>query len=203
MKVICLKGNNLKYTCNAYLILGTWNTLEDVNTLIDVGTDSSIIEEIEKINTGVGKKPVDQIIFTHEHFDHAGGIKEIKLKYSPKIYAYKNFDGVDEVLRDGQLINIGDRQFEVIHTPAHSSDSLCLYCEKERVLFSGDTPVRIMTVGGSYSTECINALERITKKNIHTIYSGHDKPIRERAQDIVTTTLKNIKSSRALQCFNT
>jgi glyoxylase-like metal-dependent hydrolase (beta-lactamase superfamily II) len=201
MKVICLKGNSQKYTCNAYLVLGSWNTLEDTNTLVDVGTDASIIEEIEKINTGVGKRPVEQIILTHEHFDHAGGIKEIKQKYNPKIYAYKDFKGVDEVLRDGQIITMGDRQFEVIHTPAHSSDSLCLYCEQEKVFFSGDTPVRVMTVGGSYSEEFINALEKITRRNIQTIYSGHDKPIREKVRDMMVETLKNIKSSRALQCF--
>jgi glyoxylase-like metal-dependent hydrolase (beta-lactamase superfamily II) len=192
MKVICLKGNSQKYTCNAYLVLGSWNTLEDTNT---------IIEEIEKINTGVGKRPVEQIILTHEHFDHAGGIKEIKQKYNPKIYAYKDFKGVDEVLRDGQIITMGDRQFEVIHTPAHSSDSLCLYCEQEKVFFSGDTPVRVMTVGGSYSEEFINALEKITRRNIQTIYSGHDKPIREKARDMMVATLKNVKSSRALQSF--
>ena len=201
MKVICLKGNSQKYTCNAYLVLGSWNTLEDTNTLVDVGTDASIIEEIEKINTGVGKRPVEQIILTHEHFDHAGGIMEIKQKYNPKIYAYKDFKGVDEVLRDGQIITMGDRQFEVIHTPAHSSDSLCLYCEQEKVFFSGDTPVRVMTVGGSYSEEFINALEKITRRNIQTIYSGHDKPIREKVRDMMVETLKNIKSSRALQCF--
>ena len=68
MKVICLKRNSMKYTCNAYLILGSWNSLQDTNTLIDVGIDASIINEIEKINTGVGKRPVEQIIITHEHF---------------------------------------------------------------------------------------------------------------------------------------
>lgn len=104
MKVICLKRNSMKYTCNAYLILGSWNSLQDTNTLIDVGIDASIINEIEKINTGVGKRPVEQIIITHEHFDHAGGVKEVKSWCNAKIYAYKKFPGVDELLRDGQVL---------------------------------------------------------------------------------------------------
>jgi glyoxylase-like metal-dependent hydrolase (beta-lactamase superfamily II) len=201
MKVISLKGNNRIYSCNSYLVLGNWNTMQDMNTLVDVGTYGSIIAEIEEINTGVGKIPVEQVVITHNHFDHAGGIREITSRYNVKVYAYKDSECVDEVLKDGQVIRMGDREFEVIHTPGHSSDSVCLYCKKEKVLFSGDTPVRIMTVGGSYSGKFISAFEKITRRNIHTIYSGHDTPIRERAQDIMITTLKNIKSSRAVQCF--
>jgi glyoxylase-like metal-dependent hydrolase (beta-lactamase superfamily II) len=201
MKVTSLRGDNRVYSCNSYLVLGNWNTMQDVNTLVDVGTDGSIIAEIEKINTGVGKRPVEQVVITHNHFDHAGGIRAIKLKFKAKIFAYKDFDDVDEVLKDGQTIRMGDRDFEVIHTPGHSSDSVCLYCEKEKALFSGDTPVRIMTVGGSYSGEFISAFEKITRRNIHTIYPGHDKPILERAREMMTATLKNMKSSVALQYF--
>jgi glyoxylase-like metal-dependent hydrolase (beta-lactamase superfamily II) len=175
--------------------------LKDVNTLVDVGIDGSVIAEIEKINTGVGKRPVEQIIVTHEHFDHAGGMKETKSRFNARVYAYKKFDGVDEVLRDGQVLRIGDRDFEVMHMPGHSSDSICLYCEEERALFCGDTPIRIMTSGGSYSREFVDALERIARRYIKTIYLGHDKPIRERAVDVMRTTLINVKNSGLLQCF--
>ena len=195
MKVVCLRRNILHYTCNAYLVLGSWNTLDDVNTLIDVGIDGSVIAEIEKTGTGVGKTPVEQVVITHEHFDHAGGIKEMKSWCHAKIYAYKRFPGVDEVLRDGQTLRLGDRNFEVIHTPGHSSDSICLYCKEEGVLFSGDTPLRIMMGGGSYSDEFLGALERIAGYDIRTIYSGHDNPIREKAKDIVRTTLTNARNS--------
>ena len=195
MKVVCLKGNRLHYTCNAYLVLGSWNTLGDVNTLIDVGVDGSVIAEIEKTSTGVGKRPVEQVVITHEHFDHAGGVKEMKSWCHAKIYAYKKFPGVDEVLKDGQTLRLGDRDFEVIHTPGHSSDSICLYCKEEGTLFSGDTPLRIIAEGGSYSDGFMDALERISEYDIRTIYSGHDNPIRERAKDIVRTTLMNAKNS--------
>ena len=47
MRVIRLPHNLNIYTCNSYLLLGDWNVLGDVNTLIDPGTDGSVINEIE------------------------------------------------------------------------------------------------------------------------------------------------------------
>lgn len=35
MKIIPLKRNNGRYSCNPYLVLGDWNRLDDINTVID------------------------------------------------------------------------------------------------------------------------------------------------------------------------
>lgn len=78
MKVMQLTKNRDIYTCNSYLLLGDWTRRDDVNTLIDPGTDGSVIEQIERPSTGCGKKGVVQVILTHEHFDHASGAAEIK-----------------------------------------------------------------------------------------------------------------------------
>ena len=69
MRVVCLKSNPCQYSCSSYLILGDWNRIEDVNTLVDGGIDEFILEEISKLSTGVGKKGVEQIIHTHGHFE--------------------------------------------------------------------------------------------------------------------------------------
>ena len=52
MKVLKLTGNTKIYTGNSYLVLGNWNRLDDVNTVVDAGSDGSIIHDIEEINTG-------------------------------------------------------------------------------------------------------------------------------------------------------
>ena len=72
MKIMNLTKNSKMYTSNVFLVLGAWKTVDDVNTLIDVGRDKSIIRKIENINTGLGKKKIDQVILTHSHSDHAG-----------------------------------------------------------------------------------------------------------------------------------
>jgi len=59
MKVTVLKKNPKVYSANAYLVRGNWNAIADLNTLIDIGTNGFIIDEIETISTGVGKKRIE------------------------------------------------------------------------------------------------------------------------------------------------
>jgi glyoxylase-like metal-dependent hydrolase (beta-lactamase superfamily II) len=193
MKIIALKGGESVYTCNAYLVLGTWNNSEDVNALVDIGANGSIIDSLEIIRTGVGKKPVERVIITHNHFDHTGGLSDIKKKYRPEVMAFQGFNGVDTLLRDGQTVRLGDRDFEVIHAPGHSEDSICLYCAEDRALFSGDTDMKIASGGGGYSAAFIRAMERIAEKDIAIIYSGHDMPRSVNIKGMLRTTLANLR----------
>ncbi len=194
MKVF-LFHNEETYSCNAYLVLGDWNAISDTNTLIDVGTDDYIMSRIPYTSTGVGKKPVEQVILTHNHFDHAGGLKYVIEKYRPEVCAFSKFEGVTRVLNDGEYIKIGDHAFEVLSITAHSNDSICLYCSDEKVLFAGDTPLNIKSPGGSYPLSFVASLERIVSLDIKTIYSGHDAPVTENANAMIKNTLMNVKKS--------
>ena len=197
MRVIMLnKGRESVYTSNVYLVLGTWSALEDINTLVDTGTDDSLLAEIEKIYTGVGKKHIERVILTHGHFDHAGGLSAIVQWYKPEVYAFSDINMRDKPLRDGQMIRMGDRDFEVIHAPVHSNDSICLYSSIECVLFSGDTPLNIRTPGGSYNKVFVNLLERLSCLEIAVLYSGHDLPMTGNVNGMIIDTLSNVKKSR-------
>lgn len=194
MKIIPLRHNDATYSCNSYLILGDWNRIEDVNTIIDPGTDNFIIEEIEHLPTGFGKIPVAQVILTHNHFDHAGAVKAIKKRYNARVLAFSEGAEVDELLSDGQFVKAGDDILEVLHTPGHSSDSICLYAPSEKALFSGDTQVRVRWPGDAYSPEYIEALFKLACRDIQKIYSGHDEPITSDCQEIIYTTLNNVRN---------
>ena len=100
------------------------------------------------------------IFLTHCHADHTGALCELKEKKGGKILisrpdseglyneeislAYiidgKNPDlEADSRVDGGDLIHIGNLEFKVIATPGHTKGGLCLYCEKERLVFTGDT----------------------------------------------------------------
>lgn len=196
MKVIKLITNPILYSSNAYLILGTWNKISDVNTLIDTGSDGYILDHIEKINTGVGKKPVDKVILTHNHFDHTGGTRDLKQKFDAEVLSFTATPYTTRLLKPGENLLLGDCYFEVIHTPGHSSDSISLYCKSDGVLFSGDTNLRIHQPDESYSEEFIQTIERLSRLKINVIYPGHGEPLDENPERMIRQTLQNIKTNR-------
>ena len=103
------------------------------------------------------------ILLTHCHGDHIGGVQKIKEKYGGKILIHR-IDAIglkdininlsthiglepvilqeDARIDDGDLLHVGDLEFKVIYTPGHTAGSISLYCEKEKMLFSGDTLFR-------------------------------------------------------------
>jgi glyoxylase-like metal-dependent hydrolase (beta-lactamase superfamily II) len=174
MKIFNLTEDSQIYTSNVFLVMGTWNTIDDINTLIDVGSDKKILEKIDHINTGLGKKKIDQVIITHSHSDHAAILPLIIEKYSPRVLAFNShLLGIDQTLRDGDMIRIGEQQFEVYHITAHSYDSICLFGEEEGILFAGDTSFPIEFENEKLKQENSIVLSRLRRKNIKAIYYGH------------------------------
>lgn len=193
MKVANMTVKSRVYTSNVFLCTGDWNRIEDRNTLIDVGNDPLIIEQIENYPSGIGKKRVDQVILTHSHSDHSGILPLIKKKFNPIIYAFSPFqEGVDRTLRDGDLIKIADQMFEVIHMPGHSDDSICLFSPADGALFVGDVPVIIKSSGGTYENAFIEKMGILGKKNIKTIYFGHGDPLKEKPSQTIQNSIKYI-----------
>lgn len=178
MKVINLSLGSTMYTSNVYLATGTWNAISDINTLIDVGRDNAILEKIYAASTGVGKHKVEHIILTHSHYDHIGILDAVKSEFHSVVYAFsESLEGVDEVLKGGEKVKIGDLSFEVIYAPGHSSDSIFLYCREEKLLFSGDNQLKISADEGEYEEAYVEVIRRLEKLPIEKVYPGHGAPI--------------------------
>jgi glyoxylase-like metal-dependent hydrolase (beta-lactamase superfamily II) len=183
MRVVILENSGLVYTSQAYLVLGSASRLDDVNTMVDVGQDPAILASIDRAPTGVGKWPVEQVVLTHSHSDHCALLPQVREAFHPKVFALSpNIAGMDIVLRDGDRIRMGDEDFEVIHTPGHSSDSICLYNRAEGVLFAGDTPL-LITSAGTYEDSFLSALEKLCARDVRRIYFGHGAPLTERCNE--------------------
>ena len=63
-------------------------------------------------------------------FDYPKGFEPDKFKIPP----YKT-----KLIHDGHRFDLGNRSLEVIHTPGHSNDSIMLFDDKNKILFTGDT----------------------------------------------------------------
>jgi glyoxylase-like metal-dependent hydrolase (beta-lactamase superfamily II) len=181
MRVLTLDNSGLVYTSQVYLVLGSANRLEDINTLVDVGQDPAILASIGRAPTGVGKWAVERVVLTHGHSDHCALLPRVREAFHPKVFAFSpNIEGVDCLVRDGDTIRMGDADFEVVHTPGHSSDSICLYNEREGVLFAGDSPLLIASPEETHEAGFLAALDKLCARDVGRIYFGHGAPLTER-----------------------
>lgn len=107
------------------------------------------------------------ILLTHAHFDHVMGLRDV-IKEFPKAEVFVSYEDdfflrnkgegniellskgfpfmltafkryLDELPQTYSFYSDSILSFRVIRTPGHTKGSVCLYDEKERILFSGDT----------------------------------------------------------------
>jgi glyoxylase-like metal-dependent hydrolase (beta-lactamase superfamily II) len=194
MRVRSLPRSERIYSSNVYFLLGDWSKIDDVNTLIDAGADPAVMGFIDGAPTGVGKKKVDLVVLTHHHYDHTVMLPAITEAWSPIVAAWSRAsEGVTQTLTDGQRLHAGDDTLEVIHTPAHTDDSICLYGEASRALFVGDTPVLIHADDHLYSAEVVDALARMASRPIDVIYFGHGEPLTDRCNERLERSLAHVR----------
>ncbi len=94
--------------------------------------------------------PVDGVINTHSHFDHTGGngyFKKVYMHPEAEAGAKRAFGGSAEgyildykitPVREGDVINLGNRELEIIEIGAHDLSSIAILDRTYRILFSGD-----------------------------------------------------------------
>ena len=189
---------SMAFSCNVYLIQGNGNTAQDVSTLIDVGNDPSVFDRISHMAAGIGKKRIEQVILTHSHFDHTAILELVRERFKPVVYARSTSLEADVLLEDGQVIICGDREMQVLCTPGHSEDSVCLYSPADGALFVGDTPVVVRSSDGNYEDRFVRSLERLCGKEVRTIYFGHGDPITKNAHQVLLGSLKNASRARTI-----
>jgi hydroxyacylglutathione hydrolase len=83
------------------------------------------------------------ILVTHHHHDHTGGIEELKQRYRCRVVAPDaEADGipeVDETVREGDRVRVGGLEARVIETPGHTAGHISYVLASEKLVFVGDT----------------------------------------------------------------
>ncbi len=131
--------------------------------------------EAQKILDALDGRKVDAIVITHGHWDHIGAAAELKEKTGAQTICHEldkhwceegNDTGtsrksakvaIDRTVKDGDVIEVGNMKWHVMHTPGHSVGSMCLFNKPEDgnnksgapVLISGDT----LFAGGTGRTD--------------------------------------------------
>lgn len=186
--------------------------------VIDPGGSIGKVEEM----LNVINADVKYILLTHCHGDHMGAAEELRSKTGAKILIHR-FDqeglrnpiinlsshiGIGDIclqedarLDDGDILHVGNLQFQVIYTPGHTIGSISLYCEQEKMLFSGDTLFRSSwgrTDLPTGSTDQI--MESITNRLLvlpedTIVYPGHGKSTIIKEEEPIYLELKLSKNN--------
>lgn len=182
------------YLSNCYIV-GSNATKEAA--IIDPGGS---FDRIEKVLNELNLIP-KIIILTHGHGDHIAAVNDFVQKYQTLVYVHKDEAEMlmdanlnlsryvtgknisitpDVLLNDGDIVNLGDLNFEIIHTPGHTKGGICI--KIENIMFTGDTLFnksigRTDFEGGSFD-EIINSItNKIFSYDENTvIYPGHNSP---------------------------
>lgn len=185
------------WDANAYLVAG------DEPTLIDCGSSegyAALKQALHKL--GYAPKDIHRVIGTHGHWDHLSGMAQLRAESDAELWLHgydreqvENGDNertaaflydrpfpsvaVDRVLHDGEMLQVGPYQMQVIYTPGHSPGSVCLWTEINglKLLIAGDT-----LWGGYHSRIDSNleawtrSLDRLLDLDVDVITTGHCPP---------------------------
>ncbi len=172
------------------------------DTVIDCGTGFNFTRLYQALKIlKMDFKDIKTIINTHGHFDHVGGngyfvnakvsIHEkdagILEKGDEKLSAADYYDGklspkeVETKLKEGDMVQAGSMELEVIHTPGHTAGSICLYDKKSGTLFSGDTffsdGVGRTDMAGGDEKELQKSLQKVSELKFKRLFPGHGEPL--------------------------
>lgn len=152
LKQIEVKSSLIDEFTNCYIIQDE-NTKEAM--CIDPGGDFEKIQNMLNIM----EAKLKYIYLTHSHLDHIEMANVLKEKCGGEILISRkgaeNVNNseinlaklintnikidVDSRVDDKDILHVGNIEFKVMYTPGHTNDGTCLYCENEKLVFTGDT----------------------------------------------------------------
>jgi hypothetical protein len=127
---------------------------------------------------------------TVEIIMHAGGPQELKKMISEVGFAPTEVTG-------GETLELSGHSWEVVHTPGHTIDGICLYHAATKTLISGDVvlPDSIADVdktAGGQLDHYLYGLKQLMQKDIAHVLPGHGVPVAVTGNHAVEETYEGV-----------
>jgi len=137
---------------------------------------------------------LEQIVLTHAHIDHLGGVRQVKEKFGEMAVSKMPWAGHDapagaitEIGHDA-IVETEGATLRAVFTPGHAPDHLCYVLEEERALFTGDVVLGAGTTVIPDDTgdlgQYMDSLRRLLELDLETIYPAHGPVIRNPKEKI-------------------
>jgi len=154
------------FTSNAFLVTG------NRTVLVDPGNEFDVVGALED---RIGD--LDAVVLTHTHPDHVGNVPAVVDAFDVDVWGFDpEHDLVDHSFDDGEAVTLGDHDYQVLHTPGHKDDHVCLYSAGPAVLFAGDL---VFANGGFGRTDLEEGNRPTLVESIRYVLETVDEDLRE------------------------
>jgi hydroxyacylglutathione hydrolase len=154
--------------------------IHDVETKATASIDAPEASPILKALAQEGWQLTD-ILVTHHHGDHVGGVAELKQKYNCRVVAPHDkttkIANVDLRVANGDVVKIGNLLGRVVETPGHTLDHISYVFDNEKAVFAADT---LFSIGcgrvfeGDYPMMWESLLKLRALPDDFRLYCGHE-----------------------------
>ena len=167
--------------CNTYILR------DEITVLVDPGLEKFLPDLVREMRKdGISPKDVDIIMNTHFHIDHCQANEAFREASDAKFMVYDKAKiylpkALKTKLVFTEELKLNNTSLEILHTPGHTPEDICIYWRDKKALICGDLiflhGVGRTDLGGDPSL-LRQSIKRVSKLDVEVLLPGHGEVIR-------------------------